>query len=623
MAYIERNQRTPRRTLLAIITGLLFLFLLFGFIRLQILEQEKYRERSLSNSVRKIEKLPVRGLILDRDGDILVDNRPAFVIAVVPREITAEGIEFAAEVSGVHADEIRQKMKDEFGFHPIVIARDVSYEQVVAIEENSLDHPGVLIRVESKRFYPDEIFSPHIFGTIGEVTEAEIKQNDFYQSGDLIGKNGLEKIYDTELRGEEGVQLKRVNASGKILGDFDSPLNSGGRHGRDLFLALDYELQSFAESLFVNHRGSLVAIDPRNGSVLAMVTKPDYDPRLLAGQIRPEIWQSLLNDKAHPLYNRSIQNGYPPGSTYKIVAAIAALQEKLITPAWSATCPGYFQLGRRTIHCWNLKGHGTLNLQGAIRNSCNVYFFKLGLKIGLDTWAKYSELFGFGSRTGIDLPNESKGLVPTREYYNRRYGNNGWTSGHLANLAIGQGELLTTPLQIAQFVAILANRGFYYPPHLTDHFYEYDPPQIIDHSTERKEIPGIDPEVYQVVLEGMRQVMDGGTGSRGKVEGIEMAGKTGTAQNPHGQSHAWFMAFAPYTNPEIAIAVILENAGGGGANAAPLARKVLEKHFFGHEIIKPVIVKSTPDSLQNLIDTEEFPFPEIQPIQIMPGIGEN
>ncbi len=623
MAYIERNQRSGRRALLAIITGLLFLFLIYGFIRLQILERDKYTERSLNNSVRKIEKLPVRGLILDRDGDILVDNRPAFVIAVVPREITPEAIEFAARVSAVSVAEIKAKMKAEFGFHPIVIARDVTYEQVVAIEENSLDYPGLLVRVESKRYYPEEIFSPHIFGTIGEVTEAEIKENSFYQSGDLIGKNGLEKVYDTELRGEQGIQFKRVNASGKILGDFDSPLNTSGKHGSDLFLALDYDLQAFAESLFVDRLGSLVAIDPRDGSVLAMVTKPDYDPRLLAGQIRPEIWQSLLNDKTHPLYNRSIQNGYPPGSTYKIVAAIAALQEKLITPAWSATCPGYFQLGRRTIHCWNLKGHGTLDLQGAIKNSCNVYFFKLGLKIGLDTWAKYSQLFGFGSRTGIDLPNESKGLVPTREYYNRRYGVNGWTSGHLANLAIGQGELLTTPLQIAQFVTILANRGFYYSPHLTDHFYEYDPPQIIDYQTERMEVPGIDADVYEVVLEGMRQVMAGGTGRQGKVEGIEMAGKTGTAQNPHGKSHAWFMAFAPFVNPEIAIAVILENSGGGGANAAPLARKVLEKHFFGHEIIKPVFIKSGLDSLIDQAEPEAFPFPEIQPIQIVPNIGDN
>jgi penicillin-binding protein 2 len=324
----------------------------------------------------------------------------------------------------------------------------------------------------------------------------------------------------------------------------------------------------------------------------------------------------LQNDESRPLFSRAIQSGYPPGSTFKIVAAVAALQEGIITPSWKATCPGYYKLGRKTIHCWKGDGHGTLDLKLAIKNSCNVYFYQLGLKIGLDVWSKYSKIFRFGVPTGIDLTSENKGLVPTVDYFNRLYGVNGWTKGNLANLAIGQGELLTTALQLGQFAMILANKGIYHTPHMVDHVYDYSTQSIINFPMDTKYITGISDEVYDVVREGMRMVCNGGTGWLGRVPSIETAGKTGSAQNPHGETHALFIGFAPYENPEIAIAVIAENAGGGGAIAAPIARKFMEIYFFGKIIPRPVAkIDST-----NLYDIDSlinpFDINPIRPIRI-------
>jgi penicillin-binding protein 2 len=460
--------------------------------------------------------------------------------------------------------------------------------------------------------------SPHIFGTIGEISKTEQGMSNDYDLGDIIGKNGLEKKYESDLRGIKGTSYLRVDAAGKELGQYDQDQDQLPVHGSDLYLFLDYRLQQFAESLFVDQRGSLVALDVRNGAVLALVSKPDYDPRLLAGKIDQDIWFQLMSDQSHPLYSRAIQNGYPPGSTYKIVAAMAALQEGIITPKWKAHCPGHFRIGRKTIHCWNTKGHGTVALMDAIKGSCNVYFYQLGLKIGLDIWSKYSKMLAFGSVTGIDLPNENAGLVPTTDYMNKIYGINGWTKGNLANLAIGQGELLVTPLQLAQFVMILANKGVYHAPHLVNYYFDYSTQSEVTFPTNTKYINGISDEVYGIVREGMRQVCDGGTGWLGKVPGMETAGKTGTAQNPHGDTHAWFMGFAPYEHPEIAISVVVENAGGGGAIAAPLARKFMEMHFFGRLIPRPVIKQDTTavpvDSMITPIIIEDINPIDIQPM---------
>lgn len=594
MSYQNNISSASRRIMASVIVIIFFLILGLSFFRLQILEKDKYIQKSLSNSIRARSVSPVRGLIIDRQGRILVDNSAAFSVAIIPRVFPDSLYAPLARLLQTDETQMHRRARRHFGYRPIPVARDVNKKTLIQLEENRLKYPGVQSLLEPKRSYHAGVLSPHIFGSLGEVSLNEEKKNPDFDPGDIVGKSGLEKWYDKDLRGKKGVSYVRVDASGRELGRFDATRDVPPVHGRDLHLVMDYSQQQFAESLMVNTRGAMVALDPRTGGILAMVSKPDFDPRLITGKISSEVWNSLLNDPGHPLYNRAIQSVYPPGSTYKIVAALAALQEGLITPAWSANCPGYFKIGRKTIHCWNKAGHGTVNLYDAIRGSCNVYFYKLGLKIGLDFWEKYSRLFGFGALTGIDLPNESKGLVPSKAFFDRRYGIHGWTRGNLANLAIGQGELLVTPLQLAQFAMILANKGAYYKPHLVDYMYDYATKDTIRVKSAAQKVPNISGINFDAVREGMRRVVDGGTGWLGKVPGIEMAGKTGSAQNPHGKSHAWFMTFAPLDTPRIAIAVIVENGGGGGAVAAPIARKFMEKYFFGHLIPRRIIKKEVP-----------------------------
>jgi penicillin-binding protein 2 len=593
MTELNKIMLQQRKWIFSGVVLLIFLFLLYGFFNIQIASAERYYQMSFENSVRQLTDYPARGVVRDKNGKILVDNRPSFLLTVIPRRLNSDIIKEIAGLLGEEEDYVREKIRGRNSFRPVILKRDLDYATVAKFEERRLDLPGVLVEVETKRFYPENVESPHIFGYVGEVTSSQTHDGTRFEPGELIGKSGLELIYDTSLRGVKGVEYVRVDAEGRELGIFSPELNMRAQQGMDLYLTLDYDLQQFAESLMVDNRGAIIALDPRDGSVLAFVSKPDFDPRLLSGRINSEVWSSLLNDPGHPLYSRVIQSTYPPGSTYKIVAAIAALQEGIITSEWKVTCPGYFKLGRRTIKCWNAKGHGTIDLLGAIKGSCNVYFYQLGLKIGLDLWTKYSEMFLFGQRTGIDLPNENSGLVPSQQYFERRYGKNGWTRGNLANLAIGQGELLTTPLQMAQFTMILANKGTVHSPHIADYLYEKRSGRQIFFPSEVRYVTGVTDEMYDWVREGMFEVVHGGTGWRAGIPGVEVAGKTGTAQNPHGDDHAWFIGFAPYDNPTIAIAVVIENGGSGGGNAAPIAGKVMEMYLFDRLLPRFVPRKDT------------------------------
>jgi len=609
MNELSRQQRKSRKLVFNISVIFLFIILYIGFFRIQVAGGEKYYEISIDNSVRQLTQYPVRGTIRDINGQILVDDRPSFFVSVIPRQLTDKNIDTLARIISENPKLIRDKIKGRHTYRPVFVKKDLEYAVIAELEERRLDLPGVLVQVESKRFYPEGVYSPHIFGYVGEVGKSEAERNSDLEAGELIGKKGLEREYDNSLRGTKGVYFTRVDAEGRDLGIINPDRNIEAIPGSDLYLTIDYSFQQFAESLMVDKRGSIVALDPRSGKVLTFVSKPDYDPRLLSGKITEEVWSKLQGDTAHPLYSRGIQSVYPPGSTYKIVAAIAALQEGIITPNWTAYCPGYFKLGRKTIRCWNAKGHGNIKLREAIINSCNVFFYQLGLKIGIDAWAKYSKLFLFGDLTGIDLPNESRGLVPTYDYYIKKYGPNGWTRGNLANLAIGQGELLTTPLQMAQLAMFIANRGVVHRPHIADYLYDKNTNKRLPFPNETNYIQGISDDVYELIREAMRQVVAKGTGWRASVPGIEVAGKTGTAQNPHGDHHAWFIGFAPYEDPVIALAVIVEKGGGGGAVAAPIASKCMEKFFYDRLLPRTYAKKDTTllDSLENLppIDIEE------------------
>ncbi len=616
MNEVNRKDLEGRVLLFSSLIIVFFLLLFYGFFRIQISSPEKYVQISIENSVRQLTLYPLRGIIYDTYGKILVDNRPSFLLSIIPRQFPKSQISEFAKLIEEDDEYILKKVQGRNSFRPVIIKRDLDYQTLAILEEMKLEYPGVIIEPESKRYYPENVFSPHIFGYVGEVTKNEAEQQKGIEPGELVGKSGLEYHYDINLRGVKGVHFIGVDAEGRELGIVSEDRNIKPSPGMDLTMTLDYELQQFAESLMVDKRGAMVALDTRNGGVIAFVSKPDFDPRLLTGKISPKIWAGLLNDPSQPLFSRIIQGAYPPGSTYKLVTAIAALEEGIIKPQWTAYCPGYFKLGRKTIHCWNEKGHGKLNLTQAIKNSCNVYFSQLGLKIGLEAWARYSKLLYFGQLTGIDLPNENKGLVPTIAYFNRQYGERGWTKGVLANLALGQGELLTTPLQMAQFAMILATSGVIHSPHLTDYLYDKQTGKRISFPVQTKYTKGISKKVYDIIREGMRQVVAGGTGWRGGVYGIEVAGKTGTAQNPHGDSHAWFIGFAPYENPVIAFAVLVENSGSGGGVAAPLAQFMLEKYFYKRLLPRTIPKK---DSTKVLSDSLIVPFeiPNIQPLEIL------
>jgi penicillin-binding protein 2 len=572
------NKNTKKYAFYAVIL-VLFAVLIIRFYRLQITESSIYSKKSQQNSVKMITRMPVRGNIYDRNGRLIVGNRPAFSLYLIPNETTEHTINIISKISEIPPDKIKQKLRKAGKFQPVKVIRQVDMRTLTWLQENILDLPGVEWKTEPKRKYTRSSGLAHLLGTLGEADERDLNRFPDLDQGDVIGKKALELAYDNQLRGSKGIKFVKVDAQGRVVDELTGKKESLPYPGKELYLTIDLRLQAYADSLMEGKRGALIAIDTRTGQVLTFLSNPDYDLTYFTGIIPTNLWNQLLNDPYHPLYDRASQSGYPPGSTFKLVAAIAALNEHIITPAWSANCPGYFRLGRRTIHCWKSDGHGTLDLKQAIKNSCNVYFYQLGLKIGLDVWYKYSKLFHFGEKTGIELLNENAGLVPSEKYYERIYGKNGWTKGMLANLAIGQGELLVTPLQMAQFVSIVANRGLLRRPHLGLKLYDPVQNDWKYISTQESRITGIDSSVFETVIEGMREVVAGGTGWRSSVWGIPGAGKTGTAQNPHGKSHAWYIGFAPVNNPEIAISIIVENGGSGGGVAAPIAGAYLKRYF--------------------------------------------
>lgn len=569
-----------KKYVLYAIVILVFSVLTIQFFTLQISKSSVYAEKSLENSVKMITQLPVRGNIYDRDGRVIVDNRPAFSLYLVPAETPHSTVTKVAELFNLREEDIQKELKKSGRFQAVKVVRQVDLEKLTWIQENIVDLPGIEWKSEPVRHYVRTSGLAHLLGTLGEIDEKELPLYPQLEAGDVVGKKALEKTFDDQMRGVKGVRFVKVDAAGRVVDQVSTHKSALPLPGKHLYLTIDLRLQIYADSLMADKRGALIAMDTRTGEILTFLSKPDYDVGKLSGVISAELWEKLVNDPYHPLYDRACQSAYPPGSTYKLVAAIAALNENLITPAHKSTCPGYYAIGNKVVKCWRAEGHGTLDLKGAIKNSCNVYFYKLGLLIGLDVWNKYSELFYFGRKTGVEMTNENPGLVPSVAYYNKVYGAGRWTKGMLANLAIGQGELLVTPLQMVQFTSFLANRGKAYKPHLA---LKLEDPiskeqKLFPH--EPRQVTAIRPEVYDVILEGMREVVDGGTGARARLYGITSAGKTGTAQNPHGDDHAWYIGFAPYENPEIAICVIVENGGSGGGISAPIAGAYFKRYFY-------------------------------------------
>lgn len=573
---------------------------------LQVETGTDFYSRSQENSIRMIEQIPSRGLIFDHAGNIIVDNRPAFSLSVLPAEIPDSSLKKICDIAKLNIGEVREKIHRANHYRPLTIKRQISESLRIFIEENLSFFPGITIQTEPKRFYPRPTIIPHALGYIGEVNEKSMKKSTEYEAGDIVGKSGLEEVYDLQLRGKRGYRYIRVDVHGREIGEIRSKYISPVA-AKNLYLTTDRKLQEYADNELNKYRGALVAIDPRNGAIIAMSSKPDYAPDLLSGVVTPNEWSKLINDPDKPLTSRGYQGIYPPGSVFKLVSSVMATDINLVSPDWKVECNGSFKIGRKTMLCWNHKGHGEVSMLDAIRGSCNVYFYNLSLKMDLKTWADYSRRFGFGRKTGIDVTGENSGLVPSMNYYDRKIGKGGFTRGHLANLVIGQGEILASPLQLAQYAMILANSGEYYQPHLIDYMVDVESGDTLKYKPVKK-IVSIPRSSFDLSRRGMKAVVLGGTASNVALVDVDIAGKTGTAQNPHGAAHSWFIGFAPFENPEIVIAVLVENGGSGSYTAAPIARRFFEMYFYGkvsmdHRLYKPK-AKDELDELKELLRIE-------------------
>jgi penicillin-binding protein 2 len=602
--YVETSSRKT-----VFFAGILLIFLIFlgRLIQLQFLYSDLYGKRSEENSIRQIPHDPIRGLIFDRNGQLIVDNRPSYTITLIPAEFNRERIPLLSNILNVDTSLIKEKIVKGIQYNrfvPVKIKRDIDFQTLAILQENIEKLHGVDYQVESKRFYPTGARASHLLGYTKEISDQQLlEMRNEYAPGDNIGATGLEAAYERYLRGEKGYELITVNAVGQMLGKYQGgEKDIAVREGDDLYLSLDAGLQAFAESLMADRRGAVVALDPSDGSVLTLVSKPDYDLSNFSSVTPPEIWRALNNDENKPLFNRATLTRYPPGSTFKMVLAAAALEEGIIGTQWRVQCTGALRFGTRTFH--DLHVHGSTNIVEAIQRSCNVFFYQLMLKTGFDFWSKYGRDFGFGSATGIDILEENPGLLPSEEYFDRKYGKGKWSQGLLLNLSIGQGELGVSPVQMANYAAIIANKGYFRNLHTVLKIKNKKDNEMTLAPVESRKLE-ISDRVWDIIREGMYECVnkDGGTGSAARVQGVSVCGKTGTAQTPPPRKdHAWFIGFAPKDNPKIAICVLIENVGFGGSFAAPIAGLCIERYLYG-KIIRNI--KLVSPSMEE--DTEPEP----------------
>lgn len=563
------------------------LLILGRLVQLQIVEHDTYGPLSRENSLRQETVTPARGLIYDRNGQLLVDNEPIYSLTITPARYDTENNALLADILDLPPELVERKVSQARSYSWYRSSRlftEVDFRKFSVIQENIWKLPGIGHQVESKRHYPvDSLKASHLLGYLREVSEEEYRRSNSYHLGDKVGKSGLEMVYENYLRGEAGTEYQKINALGQSLGSYDNgSLDESPVEGADLHTTLHTPLQLMAEDLMEGKRGAAVAIDPRDGSVLAMVSAPQYDIRRLSGRIDSAYWQQVNTDTTDPLYNRAISSTQPPGSTFKPLMALMALEMNLITPETEINNPGYYTRGRRYN---DLADPGVYDVGRAIEQSSNTFFFWLMDRIisrrGVNRWHDLAHAFGLGRATGIDLPNERQGILPDSTWLNRTLGEGRWGLGDLMSMGVGQGYLSASPLQMAQVAAQIGNGGYRVQPHLV-HSIRRSDGTVLYTNTSREKIEWVDPENLEVVRNGMRRVVTEGSGRYyANLDSISVAGKTGTAQNPHGQDHGWFIAFAPMDDPRIAIAVLVENAGYGSVSAAPIASLLIEKYLNG------------------------------------------
>lgn len=613
--YVRGGQDLSRRLYyLSAGAAALFIVILCRLWFLQFIEVDRLKEMSESNRLRFIPVAASRGALLDRNGKVIVNNTPSFSLAVIPNEVTDKDalIRNIAGILSLDPSELLSKWEKRKGkakYLPIILASGLSRDQVEFFEENRLSLNGLEIEVKPVREYPGVTLASHLLGYIAEISENELAIPEFadYNSGDYIGKNGIERSYEKYLHGNDGGRQIEVDARGRYLRTLSETLPTPGQ---SLVLTIDLELQKATEKALGDKAAAVVVMDVNSGEILSFASNPGFDPALFTRRMSQEQWQSYLEDVRRPLENKALKGQYPPGSTFKMITALAGLSEGLIDANTSVHCSGEYKLGKATFRCWNKKGHGLVNLRGALRESCDVYFYQLGERLGVDRIALYAKKFGLGEPSGIGLDNEKSGFVPTTEWKLKKTGIR-WFTGETLSVSIGQGSLTTTPVQLAAMTAALATDGKIYRPHLVKKILDREGKTVKEFTPELLKNIDLKPDYFRLVKEGFWAVVNEprGTGAAARLYEVKVAGKTGTSQvvkmNERKSAiaykyrdHALFVAFAPYDKPEIAVAVVVEHGEHGGGAAAPVAGQVLRKYFE----IKGVIKRPVPAVDENAVE---------------------
>jgi penicillin-binding protein 2 len=587
----SRPRRPDHRRRLAVLTATLavgFLAIAVQLVNLQILTGDRLAELSDKNRIRLRTVTAPRGILFDRNGLPLVENRPAFTLAVVPRDADDLPVvlERLASLLSIPLAELQERFSriPHDSPWPVRLSRGLTLDEIARLEEWRLELPGVTVEVESQRAYPSTRFAAHLLGYVREVSEADLARGRF-RRGDLVGQSGLERLYDEHLRGRDGAEQMEVDAYGRSIRVLQRQEPVPGAH---VYTTIDRRIQEAAEQALGPRNGAVVVLDPRNGDVLALVSNPAFPVERFSGPIDRETWLALVQDPAHPLLNRAVQGEYAPGSLFKVIVAAAALQAQVFTPFDRLSCPREWWFGGRAYHNWEDRDRGALTLLEALQVSCNTFFYQLGLKVGPERIAKTAEEFGLGQPTGSGLIGERGGLVPSPAWKKKAL-RDSWYAGDTVSLSIGQGLVTVTPLQVGRFMAAVANGGVLWKPRMVIQVKAPDgTPLARQAETEERQLT-IAPVVFDFLREALLNVVQNGTGKGAQVPGVTIAGKTGTAQTREfksdsdrkrrDQDNAWFAAFAPVEDPRVVVVVFAERAGLGGQVAAPIARDIFKAIF--------------------------------------------
>lgn len=601
----EPRRRVRRLSIAAVV---MFFVLATRLWYLQIIESDNLMDLSESNRLRFVPVAASRGAILDRNGKVLVSNMPSFSLAVIPQDVKNKDALLGklARFLGIDESELQEKWEKGKGrakYYPIMLASGISRDQLEYLEENELQLTGIDIEMKPVREYPNGCLAAHLLGYLGEINDNELDKQAFmdYNPGDFIGKSGIERNLEGELHGADGGRQIEVDARGRFLRTVSE---THPTVGNSVFLTIDADLQKITESAFGDKAGAAVVMDVNSGEILAFASNPEFDPALFTRKMTSKQWNDYLEDKRHPLENKALKGQYPPGSTFKIITALAGLEYGLIDENTTVDCHGSYRVGTSIFRCWEKKGHGLVNLKQALKESCDVYFYQLAEKLGVDRIAAVARDFGLGAPLGIGLENEKGGLIPTAEWKLKKFGKP-WYRGETLPVGIGQGYVLMTPIQLASMISTVANEGTVYRPYLVKKVTDPEGKVLKEFLPEVLRKVKANHEEFRAVKEGLFAVVNEphGTGSAARLYEVKVAGKTGTSQvvkmrDSKGEipyqyrDHALFVGFAPYDKPEVAVAVVIEHGEHGGAAAAPIAGRILRGYFEGKGVIKKPVKSS-------------------------------